>query len=430
MSQSPDKLREPIADLPNPELNPLLNPVLGRHLGQWAHVYFTTAPEKREEALFDLLEDLKAEEARSGLPEPAEVEGTADGIYAIVCPRCERSNLRSQKYCGMCGALMPVRAQAAAASGSGATIGNSMFEQDYAPTHDRVDEAVDVEPLEPRERAAERAEAHSPFAATSLLFQPSAEETVHRAAVRSEHAEPELRSAPVDIDWLRNKNFPPQSDSSSGIRNYLLGIAVVLCIGILVFLLVIRPSASKTDAAKPKPPMNWNIGQNAPTPMPTVESSNKAAATTASQAANVPQPDVPMATDNTHPTRADTPSSHASTNSGADNSQRQTRKNRTAELAAPATQEADQNAIEVTTAKQYLSASNGHPDGAAAAELLWKAVGKGNSTALLMLSDLYASGNGVPKSCDQARLLLQAALRRNVPSADAKMQALQRTCRN
>jgi hypothetical protein len=427
VSQSPDKLREPIADLPNPELNPLLNPVLGRHLGQWAHVYFTTAPEKRDEALYELIEDLKAEETRNGGPEPGELSGTADGIYAIVCPRCERSNLRSQKYCGMCGALMPVRAQAAAASGSGTSVGNAMFEADCTTTEEPFREAVDLEPIEQRNRIQEDTESQSPFAATSLLFQSRAEEAVRRPVARSEQAEAELRSAPVDIDWLRNKNFPSQSDSSSGIRNYLLGIAVVLCIGILVFLLVIRPTSSKTNAGKPKPPMNWNIGQNAPTPMPTVESSNGAAASASSPNPSVPQADVPMTNDRARGSGTNARGAIAPTSPAA-NIQRQAHKNRTADATAPATPDADQNAIEVTVAKQYLSGSNGHPDGAAAAELLWKAVGKGNSTALLMLSDLYASGNGVPKNCDQARLLLQAALRRNVSAAASKMQEIQKTC--
>ena len=36
--------------LPRPELNPLTNPVLGRNLGRWAQVYFTSPPEKREQA--------------------------------------------------------------------------------------------------------------------------------------------------------------------------------------------------------------------------------------------------------------------------------------------------------------------------------------------------------------------------------------------
>ena len=150
MPHPPDKLGEPLADLPNPELNPLLNPVLGRHLGQWAHVYFTTPPEKREEALFELVDDLKSQEESTGAPDlkPAPTPQGTDGMYAIVCPRCERSNLRSQKYCGMCGALMPVRAQAAAASANQSSA-NPMFDQVTSTADDRTEDTEINAPQRP-----------------------------------------------------------------------------------------------------------------------------------------------------------------------------------------------------------------------------------------------------------------------------------------
>src|SRR5882762_2020397 len=46
------------ATLPDPNLNPLSNPVLGRHMGRCAEVYFTTPPEKRQEAVQQLLREL------------------------------------------------------------------------------------------------------------------------------------------------------------------------------------------------------------------------------------------------------------------------------------------------------------------------------------------------------------------------------------
>ena len=56
-------------------------------------------------------------------------------------------------------------------------------------------------------------------------------------------------------------------------------------------------------------------------------------------------------------------------------------------------------------------------DSSEAAKLLWKSVRKQNATAALLLSDLYLRGDGVPRSCDQARLLLVAAARRGAPQA-------------
>src|SRR5260370_4361689 len=57
----PDPTDKPeCGTLPDPNLNPLSNPVLGQHMGRWAEVYFTTPPEKRREAVEELLRELAA----------------------------------------------------------------------------------------------------------------------------------------------------------------------------------------------------------------------------------------------------------------------------------------------------------------------------------------------------------------------------------
>ena len=45
--------------LPDPALNPLLNPILAAHMGRWAEVYFTNPPEKRGEAVAELIRELE-----------------------------------------------------------------------------------------------------------------------------------------------------------------------------------------------------------------------------------------------------------------------------------------------------------------------------------------------------------------------------------
>jgi hypothetical protein len=47
-----------VTTLPDPELNPLLNPLLAAHMGRWAEVYFTTPPEKRAQAVSELVREL------------------------------------------------------------------------------------------------------------------------------------------------------------------------------------------------------------------------------------------------------------------------------------------------------------------------------------------------------------------------------------
>jgi hypothetical protein len=48
-------------------------------------------------------------------------------------------------------------------------------------------------------------------------------------------------------------------------------------------------------------------------------------------------------------------------------------------------------------------------DSAAAAAWLWKATAKGNPEAPVQLADMYIKGNGVPRSCEQAVVLLKTA---------------------
>jgi len=84
---------EPPDTLPTPELNPLLNPLLGQHMGRWSEVYFTTAPEKREEAVLELLRELEA----AGPTVHA-------GVRPVACASCGRDNSPQQNFCGNCGA--------------------------------------------------------------------------------------------------------------------------------------------------------------------------------------------------------------------------------------------------------------------------------------------------------------------------------------
>jgi hypothetical protein len=82
-------------------------------------------------------------------------------------------------------------------------------------------------------------------------------------------------------------------------------------------------------------------------------------------------------------------------------------------------------AEELAIAESFLSGTQGKArDSSEAAQWLWKAVGKENAAAALLLSDLYVTGDGVPRNCDQARLLLDAAASRGVPGAGERIRDL------
>src|SRR5436305_7635288 len=95
--------------LPKSDLNPLINPVLGRNLGRWAQVYFTSPPEKREEAVGELLRELESEVPAGQLakarPETQKKVLSQPHVaipQQLLCPVCQRSNQIGQRFCGYC----------------------------------------------------------------------------------------------------------------------------------------------------------------------------------------------------------------------------------------------------------------------------------------------------------------------------------------
>ncbi len=67
----------------------------------------------------------------------------------------------------------------------------------------------------------------------------------------------------------------------------------------------------------------------------------------------------------------------------------------------------------------------------AAVRLLWAAVEKGNTDAEIALAELFRTGKGVAKNCDQTRILLSAATRKGSAEARKQLEAFQREgCKN
>jgi TPR repeat protein len=80
---------------------------------------------------------------------------------------------------------------------------------------------------------------------------------------------------------------------------------------------------------------------------------------------------------------------------------------------------------ELTTAQHYLQGNGSQRNPGEAAKLLWKAVGKQNTSAVVLLADLYARGDGVPRNCDQARLLLVTAAKKGNRDAAQRLRGLE-----
>ena len=80
---------------------------------------------------------------------------------------------------------------------------------------------------------------------------------------------------------------------------------------------------------------------------------------------------------------------------------------------------------ELLLAERYLDTRGAAHRSGPAAALLWKAVSAQNPRAEVLLADLYLLGDGVPKSCDQARLLLVAAAKKGSREATWKLRNIE-----
>ena len=393
--------------LPRPELNPLLNPVLAENMGRWAEVYFTSPPEKREEAVLDLLRELeagnnghkstapkaRAESMKSSILVPA--EGTPGASNppmrpALVrCSRCGNDNPVTHQFCGMCGAtLSPPTPEE--------------FRTD-SPYEQHVGEMESVE----------RAPASQP--AYPAIQQSYVDE--------SRPVDDGLRSDPYDLSMLQGlrereiDDYEYDERSYPRYRYYLGAVLVILLLmlGYMAWRSGQTSQASRGTSAPP-PPTVSEPASPAPATNPAVPSKPKvseaaAASSNKSVAAAVqPQPAEGLS----HPARetGQTPAATIKTVAS------------TTPTEPPLTQ--GSGAEEFAMAQRYLAGGDGRGRNTTeAVKWLWKAIGKHNGPATLQLADLYLKGDGVAKNCDQARVILDSAARRGMAGAGERLRNLQ-----
>jgi hypothetical protein len=171
-------------------------------------------------------------------------------------------------------------------------------------------------------------------------------------------------------------------------------------------------SAAGTGAGTAAPPANPSAAGTAnPPPTPAVNSSPPPKE---SSSASTPKPaggEKQEATDQGTTTKSATPE-RASTAS------------QKAALAPPAkikpsrgSESGDSAAQPTTPGAEEMAKARNASDASATAAWLWKATAKGNPEAPVQLADMYARGVGVPRSCEQALVLLKtAAAKENAPA--------------
>jgi hypothetical protein len=157
-------------------------------------------------------------------------------------------------------------------------------------------------------------------------------------------------------------------------------------------------SANAPVSVHPSEPSATAAPAPDPTPSPSVPASSE------------PAIQEPPAADSTPAAAADPPPSHSppTTNSSPGTS----------------ASSRDPGQSEYSQAEQLLRANSGVGTGEAV-QLLWISVEKGNPYAEIALADLYWHGRGVPKNCDQTRILLAAAARKGNPEAHRRLEQFQ-----
>ena len=403
--------------LPVPDLNPLLNPLLGQNMGRWAEVYFTSPPEKREQAVLELLRELQGENpahnAASAAPalvgmehatEPAAppAPSIAESPQAgIRCRMCGRENPASHRFCGMCGRSL---------ADQPATTGIHVADLHVAeipvedPAADRLIEDRLIENCRIEDRSQDR-----PAPAADAVYEPASH--VNELSLFRSGREAAYRDDRSDDIF----GDPPATRS----YRVSVGIAVAMVIFALGF-------------------MTWRNSQTT--------SRTLHVASQALPAATMPQPAEPapaapgMSKSDTpeqlpaSPPAADVPRGAAS--EAASEEAAANRRDKVAKAVPPSTPAPEKNptaetfagngAEELSIAQRYLNGTDGERrNPAEAAKWLWKAMAKHNANATLLLADLYLKGEGVSKNCDQARVLLDSAALRGMKDAGERLRHLQ-----
>jgi len=337
-------------ELPNPELNPLQNPTLGRNLGRWAQVYFTSPPEKREQAVVDLLRELETESEPATPPAEESSQTMGSPGPRLICPFCEQPNNPAHKYCGQCG----------------------------SPLKETIIPAPELRAREARPAPVPI----PPVAEPRAIAGPSAEEN--------------------DLEWLREKSLSRLSDGEEpeGKWKYIVValVMVVSAFGILQWLSN-RPATLSPHPAGSSPAVTQQQSEpGTPAEAPTLTQDSQP---TPSQPSSVSPAQRTSAKVEPSPAAAPEPTNR------------------------PSPPAAEGGSQELSLAQGYLQGKHGTRDSAEAAKWLWKAVAKKNSTADVLLADLYMNGDGVPKNCTQARLLLVAAVQKGQPTAAEKLRGIE-----
>jgi hypothetical protein len=369
-------------------------------MGRWAQAYFTSPPERREQAVQELLRELEAENAaqvpsRDAAPSPMTAQrselpsgrDSASEEPAIMrCRACGQSNASSQKFCGMCGARL----------GDEGTLPDLHKE-------DAQEEGLNVAELHIANQQIEDELPESRFVPRDHDVYVSKLNTNELSLFQS------TRDVEYYDDEDGNEIF--SVPRSSGSYRIYVGIVLAMIIGGLAYMAWRSEQLSSKDSTPSAPPQSTAAG-----PAPSTSS----APATPSKPERTPPAETQAAPAPAKPAHEEASNRADGTAPALPHGISRPPKADAPDLSGGTGGE------ELALAQRYLNGTNGQGrNSAEAAKWLWKAIAKHNAQATLVLSDLYLRGDGVSKNCDQARVLLDTAALKGVKDAGARLRHLQ-----
>jgi TPR repeat protein len=227
------------------------------------------------------------------------------------------------------------------------------------------------------------------------------------------------RSTHILTEWEYPDGLPEPRSRGNGV----VIAAVVACLLLLAVLLYsFRETIGRSLIS---------LGQtlSSPSSSPS-ENSQAQVPDTSKPAENVqqPAPANPGKDDNPASSSADKSPQSQGTTSGGDKSQsvrpQEDREKAASPPAKAETQFRDERPA--SSSEEPVATSTRKQDPAEEVRALWSAVGQGNTAAEVTLAKLYLIGGGVPKNCDQARVLLRAAAKKGNSEAITKLSQITR----
>jgi hypothetical protein len=353
------------ATLPRPELNPLQHPLLRKNLELWAEIYFGNPPEKRDDAVLQLLHELERREpGASGAHARLDSAVKSPNAQPMVCESCGFVTRPNQRFCGRCGARL------------------------ITPLADALDQEQQNESATAR---ASSSTANTQQRAFPTLFTGGEQSGAPEEPAQEENS------------WVGYEEPTPLWRSA---RLYA-GILFALLVGVLGYYAWSgrQSGQSGTNLPQQAPPSAANSVSNPP-----AQPADQPAKNASDNRSNAPASASRAGED----TRGQNPAENAGE---AQTSKAQQAETRDAEAQTPPAASLGNGGEELANAQRLLDSRQGQRDSAQAADWLWKSVAKKNTGAMVTLGQLYLRGDGVPKNCDQAQVLLDAAAKKGSKEA-------------